>query len=279
MTNLYSSMVDEENVGEQGKKGKVKVKLLTIMLVLIVLGVVIYVTPIFLYPDNVVHRGSLNEANSHTNNAQISLEKGTYEVWMSMSFLSWLNLDQATVTVIDPSNSSIDVDHRFGGDTRNIDDTEVRHFATFIIDEKATYNITVTATDLDLGFGGGLTVMVVEERPAAYSPLQWTGILLMVIGIIGIVIVLILYVIADEDDMKKKIRQNAPPPGAYPPVYPPAQPQQPPPPGYAPPPPQQPPPPGYAPYPPQQPPPPGYAPYPPQQPPPPGQARRPPPPY
>jgi flagellar basal body-associated protein FliL len=255
-------MEDEETPEDTTKKNRIK--LVVIMVVLTLLGAVIYSIPIFVYPDNIVHDDSLSEFNSHTTNAQLTLEEGRYEVWLSTSILSWFNLDMPLVHVNDTTGQPLNVDYTTSGDDRNIEGTECRHFATFRIREEGTYNVTIIAPLMSMGIPGTEEVFVVEERPTAYSALQSTGILLMVVGMIGVVLLLILMSITSTEEKRAQIRK-AQPPGTYPP------------PAYAPY--QQQPPPGYPQYPSQPPPPQGYPQYPNQPQPPPGQAPRRPPPY
>ena len=263
----------EDEVNEAEKK-KSKVRLIAVMTLLIVLGIALYVTPFFLYPDNVVYDDSLSLGNAHTTYAQLTIEEGTYEVWMTRSLWSWLYLDMPIVHVNDTTGQTLRIAYEVNGDTRNIEGDECKHFATFTVREKTTYNITVTAGLLSLGIPGTERVYVVEERPVAYSPMQWAGGLMILVGIVGIIVLMVLIaMVSSEERKKERMRQN-PPPSAYPPPgYVPYPPQQQPPPYTQYPPPQQPPP-----YPPPQQQPPPYPP-PQQQPLPPGQARRGPPPY
>jgi hypothetical protein len=261
-------MDEEESPEEQSKLGRNK--LIVLMAVLFIVGLGLYLTPIFVYPDVVVHEAALTESNSHTTHAQLDLDKGNYEVWMSRSLWSFFNLDQPLVSVNDSTGQSLHVDYRLGGDDRNIDGIEARHFATFRINERATYNVSVTAALMSLGIPGSEQVFIVEERPALYAPMQWTGILMMVVGIIGFLIIMVMIAFTSSEERKERMRK-APPPGTYPPPqYPQYQQPQQPPAGYGQYPPQQPP---------YQPPPPSYPQYPPPQQPPPGQAPRRPPPY
>ena len=278
---------------EAEEKKKSKVRLIAVMTLLVVLGIALYVTPLFLYPDNVVYDDSLREVNAHTTNAQLTIEEGTYEVWMTRSLWSWFNLDMPIVHVNGTTGQPLPIDYEINGDTRNIEGDECRHFATFTVREKTTYNITVTAGLLSLGIPGTERVYVVEERPAAYSPMQWAGGLIILAGIVGVVVLMVIIAMVSSEERKKERMRQSPPPSTYPPPgYVPYPPQQQPPPYNQYPPPQQPPPypppqqqpPPYPPpqqqpptYPPQQQPPPTYPPQ--QQPPPPGQARRGPPPY
>jgi flagellar basal body-associated protein FliL len=275
-------MEDEATEAEQKRKSRMR--LIAVMMLLIVLGIALYATPIFLYPDNVIYEGTLSEANGHTTNAQLTIEKGTYEVWMTTSLWSWFYLDMPLVHVNSTTDGPIHIDTVLRGDDRTIQGDECRHFTTFIIDEKATYNVTVIAGLMALGIPGTERVYIVEERPAAYAPMQWAGILMILVGILGIILLMLMAALVSSEERKKERIRQSPPPGTYPPPgYAPYPPQQAPPPYSQYPPPQQQPP-----YPPpgqQQPPypPPGQQqpPYPPpgQQQPPPGQGRRGPPPY
>jgi len=254
----------DDEATEAVEKKKSRMRLMAVMMLLIVLGIGLYATPIFLYPNNVVYEDSLSDFNAHTTNTQITLEEGTYEVWMTTSLWTWFNLDQPLVYVNSTTEGPIHIDTVLRGDDRTIEGDECRHFATFTIKEKATYNVTVIAGLMALGIPGTENVYVVEERPAAYAPMQWAGIIMVMVGVVGIILLMILAAFISSEERKKERIRQSPPPGAYPP------------PGYMPYPPQQQPPP-YSQYPPPQQPPP----YPPpqQQPPPPGQERRGPPQY
>ncbi len=271
-------MTEEESEEDLRRKGRIK--LVLVMLVLVILGIALYVTPIFLYPDNIVHSDTLGELNDHTTEVQLTLDEGTYEVWMTTSLWSWLYLDQPIVYVNASDGPPVDVDYVFDGNDRSIEGDDCRHFATFRLDEETTCNISVTAGIMDVGIPGTERVHIMEERPPAYAPLQWMGILVIIVGIMGIIIIGVLVALTDSDKKRKERHAQAPPPGAYPPPgYAPYPPQQQPPYNYYPPP-QQPPP-----YPPPQQQPPPYPPPqqhpppypPPSQGPPPGQPRRPPP--
>ena len=144
----------EDEVTEAEEKKKSKVRLIAVMTLLVVLGIALYVTPLFLYPDNVVYDDSLREVNAHTTNAQLTIEEGTYEVWMTRSLWSWFNLDMPIVHVNGTTGQPLPIDYEINGDTRNIEGDECRHFATFTVREKTTYNITVTAGQLSLGIPG-----------------------------------------------------------------------------------------------------------------------------
>ncbi len=265
-------MDEEADEGEARRKGRMK--LVGVMALLIVLGIALYVTPIFLYPDNIVYDDTLGTSNNHTTRTQLTLEEGTYEVWMTTSLWSWLYLDQPLVYVNSSTGGELNIDYEFDGDDRTIEGDDCRHFATFKVRDASSYNITIIAGVMDVGFPGTEQVYVVEERPSAYAPLQWMGIIVILVGVMGVALFLILIAMTSSEEKRKERQRQAPPPGTYPPPgYPPYPPpvQQPPPYGQYPPP-QQPPP-----YPPpgQQPPP-----YPPQgHQPPPGQYRQGPPPY
>ncbi|UCC93308.1 MAG: hypothetical protein JSW25_01145 [Thermoplasmata archaeon] len=263
----------EEEESQVDKRKQSRMRLVSIMVLLLLLGIGLYVMPIFLYPDNIVHEDSLSDFNNHTTNAQVTMEKGTYEVWMSTSFWTWFSLDRPVVSVNDTTGQPLHVDYELGNDERSIDGTECKHFATFTVSGKGDYNVTVVALLNSLGMPGSEKVYVVEERPASYAPMQWAGIIMIIVAIIGFIVILVLVSLTSSEEKQKRMRAQQPPGGYPPPGYG-QYPQQHPPAGYGQYPPQQPPPP-----PPQQPPPPGYSPYPPQQPPQQGQARRGPPPY
>lgn len=263
-------MEEEETEADKRKKGRMR--LVAVMLVLTVIGVALYFAPIFLYPDNVVHSDTLGETNDHSTQAQLTLEKGTYEVWMTTSLWSWLYLDQPIVHVNTTVGGGVDVDYIFAGDDRTIEGDDCRHFASFVVRERTTCNITVIAGMMDIGMPGTERVYVVEERPSAYAPMQWMGIIVMIGGIMGLVIILLLISFTSSEERKRERLGQTPPPGMYPhPGHPPYPPPQQPPYGQYPPP-QYPPP-----YPPPQQRPPAYP--PPGHQPPPGQDRRAPPPY
>jgi len=262
----------EEGDAPTGERKDKRTMVMAIMLMVVVLGAVLYVVPIFIYPDNVVHDASLTDANSHTTNKQLDIDAGTYEVWISTSFWSWFNLDTPEVYVNDSnSGRSVDVDYLYDDDRRSFDGEECRRFARFDIDGDTVINISITAGVISLGIPGSERVYVVEERPAAYAPMQWSGILLIITGISILIIYLALLAMKSSEEKKRQADRERPPqyppqyPPPYPPQYPPYQPQ-----GY----PQQQPPP-YNQY-----PPPPQGQYPPPQggQPPPGQYRRPPPP-
>jgi hypothetical protein len=231
--------MNEEKTGEEDKR-RSRMRLLAVMGVLIVVGIALYALPIFLYPDNFVHDATLSDANSHTTDATLDLQEGTYEVFMTTSLWSIFYLDQPLVSVNGSGNRTVHVDYVMGGSERSIEGDDCRHFATFEIGQRGEYDVSITAGVMELGIPGTERVYVVEERPSMYAPLQWSGILVILLGIVGLSIILVLMAMTATDE-KRTAGPRAPvPPPAYPP-------------------------PGYAPYPQQQ--PPAYQ-YPQQQPPP-----------
>jgi flagellar basal body-associated protein FliL len=235
--------MDDEVTEEASKKGG-NMRWVAVTAILVVLGIAIYVSPILMYPDNIVHDDTLGTSNDHSTQAQLTLEEGTYEVWMTTSFWSFFLLDQPIVYVNDSLGKELNVDYRLNGDERSINGDDCRQFASFRVREKGTYNVTVIAGVMDLGIPGTEQVYVVEERPPAYAPLQWTGILVILVGATGLILLLILMAMASSEEKKKERQRQGPPPGTYPPPgYPPyPPPMQPPPPYSQYPPPQQPPP-------------------------------------
>lgn len=232
--------MDEEETRVEDKR-KSRIRLLGVMGVLIAVGIALYALPIFMYPDNVVHDDTLSDANSHTTDATLDLHKGTYEVFMTTSLWSWFYLDQPLVSVNGSGSQTVHVDYVMGGSERSIEGDDCRHFATFEIEQRGEYDVSITAGVMDLGIPGTERVYVVEERPTLYAPLQWSGILVILLGIVGLSIILFLMAMSATDEKRAAGQRAQVPPPAYPP-------------------------PGYAPYPPQQQPPP--YPYPQQQPPP-----------
>ena len=227
--------MEEEKLAAEEKRKK-RTKLVAVMVVLIVLGIALYAVPIFLYPDNIILDDSLTGSNSHTTEQVLTIDKGTYEVWMTTSLWSWFMLDQPIVFVNQTDGQPIDVDYLLGGDTRNIEGEDCRHFATFDISEKTDYNISITAGVMALGVPGTERVFVVEERPSSYAVIQWSGILAILVGIMGVIVLLVLIAVthSEENHWKKKFTQPQPPPPGQQPMYPPPpgqQPMYPPPPG------------------------------------------------
>jgi len=219
-------------------------KVIAIMLLVIVVGAVLYVLPMLMYPDNVVHDASLTDANSHSTKEQLDIAAGTYEVWMSTSFWSWFNLDTPEVYVNESaSGQPVVVDYLYDDDRRSFEGEECRRFAKFDLERDTAVNISITAGVISLGIPGSERVFVVEERPTAYAPMQWSGILTIIAGISILIIYLALLSMKSSEEKKRQAQPQPPQyPPAYPPPYPPQYPtyppQQPPPYNQYPPPPQ-----------------------------------------
>ncbi len=262
---------------EPERKGFVDGRLVVVLIVLVILlGIALIIVPMVVYPDVIVHEDRATPTNGYITNDWVELEPGTYEVWTTTSFFGFFGLDQPIVYVNDTAGSPIDVDDIFSGDDRRIDGRSCQHFATFEIKERGDYNVTIIAGLLAMDLTGTTDIYVLEERPAAYGAMQWSGLLLILAGVVIMVAVAFIRWSKGADERERQRRERAaqmPPP--YPPQgYPPYPPQGRPPPQY-----QQYPPPQYPP--PQPPPPqPGYQPYPPppSPPPPPPPGARPPPP-
>ena len=265
---------------EPEKKSFVDGKLVVVLVVLVILlGVALIVVPIAMYPNVIVYDDRATPANEFTVSDFVELEPGTYEVWTTTSLFGIFGLDQPIVHVNDTAGDPVEVDDIFAGDDRRIDGRSCQHFATFEIEDKGDYEITVIAGMLAMDITGSTDVYVLEERPSAYGIIQWSGILLLLAGIVLLLVVAFLRWSQGADERERQRRERAAqmPPQHPPPGYPPYPPQGQPPPQYPQYPPQQ--------YPPQQPPPPppGYQPYPPPPPQgdqgPPRQPPRTPPPY
>jgi hypothetical protein len=259
---VYSTMAAVEE-GPKEATGSGRKRLVVVIVLLIVLGIAMWVTPVLVYPDNVVHSDSLNLNNGHTSTASIDLEPGTYEVWMSTNFFTWFDLDRPGVYINASDGTPVRVTSDNSRDERSIDGNECEISHRFTIDERGTYVVTITAGLMYMDSPFSPQVYVMEERPVAYAPLQWGGGLLVIAALFVLTVIFIMDQYKKSETKRRQRQQQMPPMAPYPP-------------------------PGYAPYPPyQQPPPYGQYP-PPQQPPPypppggqppPGQARPPPPPY
>lgn len=273
------------------RKGFIEGRLILVVLVLfIVIGIVLAFAALALYPDVIVHEDRVNATSEFTSSDRIELEPETYEVWTSTSFWGIFNLDEPEVYVNSTTGEPIDVAYVNNGDDRNIKGNNCQHFATFVIEDSGEYDIIIIAGVLSMDFTGSTEVYILEERPAAYGIMIWTGILLVIAGLLGLIALAFIRYSAGEAERAKKKREQAPPmpypPQGYPPQGYQQYPQQPyqqqpyqqppyqqppyqqPPYGYYPPPQQQPPP-GYPPYPPPQQAPPSSPPTPPSPPPPP----------
>ena len=251
---------------EPEKKGFIDGKMVVVLIVLIIiLGVALIFVPMVVYPDVIVYEDRATPTNMYTTNDMVELDAGTYEVWTTTSFFGWFGLDQPIVYVNDTAGDPVDVKSHFNGDDRRIGGSSCQHFATFDIEEKGYYNVTIIAGLLAMDITGTTDVYVLEARPTAYGAMQWSGIFLIGAGIVILAAVAFIRYSRGADERERQRREKAahmPPP--YPPQgYPPYPPQGQPPPQY-----QQYPPPQYPP--PQPPPPPsGYQQYPPPQYPPP----------
>jgi hypothetical protein len=221
---------------------------------LIIVGIVLIVLPMLTMPQEIVHRDNLNEANNHSTQARLVLEPGDYEVWMTETFWSWFNLDQPLVFVNTSTGVPIHVNSIVEGDTRKFDGNDCKLFATFEIETRDTYDVTIEGSFLTASFPWGNSLYVAEARAPAYAALQWSGALLLILGLVVLSVIGLQRLLKGIDkglkDRPPQYQQPYPP--AYPPHYPPQHPsQQQPPPGYPQhPPPQHPPPPpqgGYAP--------------------------------
>jgi hypothetical protein len=229
-------------------------------IVLAIVGGILIALPMITMPQEIVHQDVLNESNDHSSDARLELDSGDYEVWMTRTFWSFFNLDQPAVYVNSTEGARVPVSEVYDDKERKFDGNDCQQFAKFHISEKGTYDVAVDANFLTSTIPWGNSMYVAKERAPAYAILQWTGVIVLVLGLVILGSIAAKGVIKGIDKGLKDSRQQQPYPPAYPPQYPP---QQPPPPGYPQHPPQQ--------YPPQ-PPPPGYA------PPPGSQGYRPPPP-
>jgi hypothetical protein len=219
------TMGDEDQ--EAVRRRRTRIRLIVVMVVLVLVGVALWAMPVFTYPDNIVHSDTLNEGNDHTTEAQVTLDEGTYEVWMTTSIWSWMYLDTPVVHVNDSYGGRVYVDDIYGGDDRTIEGDDCQHFATFEIEEAGTYNVSVTAGFMDdMGMPGTERVYIVEERPSAYASMQWSGITVIAVGLLGATIVIILMAL-ETSERKKREKPPAQPQARYPPpAYPNYPPQQ-----------------------------------------------------
>jgi hypothetical protein len=229
-----------------------------LMVLIVVIGAVLIILPMLVYPDVMVMEDRATPSNGYTTVDEVELEPGTYEVWTTTSFFGIFGLDQPVVYVNDSSGGAIDVDNILNGDDRSIDGENCQHFATFEIETQGYYNVTVIAGLLAMDLTGTTDVYVLEARPPAYAGMRWSGILLVLVGVVLLAAVAVLRWSKGSEERERARREKA---AQMPPPFPPY--------GYPPYPPQGPPPPQYPPYPPPQPPqsppppPPGYRPYPP----------------
>jgi hypothetical protein len=220
---------------------------------LVIGGVLLIILPAVLMPQEIIHHATLAESNDHQTVATVVIEPGKYEVWMSENFWSFFNLDYPFIAVNRTSGGSVHVYTVIDGKDRKFEGTKCRQFARFTIDDKDEYDISVHAGVVSLALPVVNEVYVVEARPAAYGIMQWSGAILLIVGLSVISWIYLRKVFSQVDKGLKDSQPRPatpyypPPPGyqGYPQYQQPGYQQYPgygPPPGYPPPPPQQPPP-------------------------------------
>ena len=167
-------------------------RIILILVMLVLLGVGLIATPMIMYPDNIQYEDTVDSTNNFTTQGTVTLEPGTYEVWTTTSWFGWFDLDTPLVYVNETDGTKLAVDYISSGDHRDIKGEECQHFATFEVESKRTYNLTIVASMMSMDLAGRTEVYVLEERPAAYAAMQWSGILLVVLGILAVISVLFM---------------------------------------------------------------------------------------
>jgi hypothetical protein len=214
-------------------------------IVLVVAGLVLMVTPPLMMPQDIVSEDVVSASNDYSTTTTEELDPGDYEVWISESLFSVFS--GLSVVEVSGSGGSVYVDTYHGDKDRKVDGTDCVLVAEFDIEARDTYTVHVEAP-FSTFWTGSAKVYVAEARAPGYAVMQWSGFILIIVGISLMAALGVKRMVQkmEEDRERERARQPAPrpaypyqypppqyPPPTYPPPqYPPRQPPPGPPPGY-----------------------------------------------